>query len=191
MAGASRPFPFWCLMFVMKATSLFLVCVLLQLTSGASDGCRYIQARKLLSKYDSGGPFLLDHFRQTNGRTDVRQFLWNHWRAHRRAVAEVKAGTLDRGTVTSLYVIQPDLNGKWGIDVEIDRPHSPPCTAFHADSLVRVRIAKPNEDYPSQTLGVFDRDRMPAELFSDKEKKSSSLYNLVLIRKGKPAGDSL
>jgi len=119
------------------------------------QGCRYMKSRIDLTGYENGGPYILDHFRLTKGRTDLREFLWTHWHDHKKGVAEARAGTVDRGTVKVLYLIQPDARGQWGIDVELDRPMDPPCVAFHADSLVRTPIAKPNEDYPSQTLGLW------------------------------------
>src|SRR5229473_180852 len=107
------------------------------------QGCRYMKSRSGLSGYENGGPYILDHFRLTKGRTDLREFLWTHWHDLKKGVAEARVGTVDRGTVRVLYLIQSDSTGQWGIDVELDRPMDPPCVAFHADSLVRVPIAKP------------------------------------------------
>src|SRR4029077_12078020 len=109
------------------------------------QGCRYVKSRRDLSGYENGGPYILDHFRLTKGRTDLREFLWTHWHDHKKGVAEARVGTIDRGTVKVLYLIQPDAKGQWGIDVDLDRPMAPPCVAFHADSLVRVPIVKPDE----------------------------------------------
>ena len=95
--------------------------------SVAENPCRYIKSRGGLSGYESGGPYTLDHFRLTKGRTDLREFLWTHWHDHKKGVAEARIGTVDRGTVTALYVVQPDMQGHWGIDVELDRPMDPPC----------------------------------------------------------------
>jgi len=137
-------------------TSRYFVTPNAQLTVQAKkhQGCRYTKSRSDLAGYENGGPYILDHFRLTKGRTDLREFLWTHWHDHKKGVAEAKAGTADRGTVKILYMIQPDAKGYWGIDVEIDRPLDPPCVTFHADSLVLVPIAKPDEDYASQTLGL-------------------------------------
>ena len=83
--------------------------------------------------------------------------FWKHWHGHIKGVAEAKVGTVDVGTVTALYVVQPDSQGQWGINAEYGRPMPQPlaCSAFHADSLVRFPIRKPDEDYPSQTLGPY------------------------------------
>ena len=85
--------------------------------STKQQGCRYTQSRDGVSGYESGGPYILDHFRLTKGRTDLREFLWTHWREHKKGVAEARVGTVDRGTVNVLYVIHPDAEGQWGIDV--------------------------------------------------------------------------
>lgn len=154
--------------------------------SSGNDACRYIKSRKGLSGYESGGPYTLDHFRLTTGRTELREFLWKHWHEHKKGVAEAKVGTVDRGTVKVLYLVQPDAQGLWGIDVELDRPMDPPCVTFHADSLVRVPIANPKEDYPSQTIGLWPPDEIPPKRLADSDVVDSKLYRVVLVRKGKP-----
>ena len=45
----------------------------------SQSACRYMKSRNGLSEYDKGGPYTLEHFRLTKGRTDLREFLWNHW----------------------------------------------------------------------------------------------------------------
>lgn len=158
-------------------------------SGNGNDACRYIKPRNGLAGYESGGPYTLDHFRLTKGRTDLREFLWKHWQDHKKGVAEVSAGTVDRGTVKVLYVVQPDAQGDWGIDVELDRPMDPPCVTFHADSLVRLPIQKPEEDYPSQTIGLWPPDVIPQKRLADSEVKNSKLYRLLLVRNNKPISD--
>jgi hypothetical protein len=63
--------------------------------------------------------------------------------------------------------------------------------AFHPDSLVRVLIAKPNEDYPSQTLGLSSPHKMPQTRLADSEVKDAKLYRLILVKDNKPTGDAL
>jgi hypothetical protein len=138
-----------------------------------------------LSGYDKGGPYPLAHFRMTKGRSDLREFLWTHWHEHKKGVAEAEVQTVDRGTVKALYIIQPDAKGQWGIDMEFDNPTEPPCAAVHADSLVRIPIAKPDEDYPSQTLG-WPPEKTPQTHLSDSEVKDPKLYRLVLVKDNKP-----
>jgi hypothetical protein len=164
-----------------------------QLTDQAKkqQGCRYMKSRSGLSGYENGGPYTLEHFRLTKGRIDLRQFLWTHWHDRKRGVAEARVGTVDRGTLRVLYLIQPDVQGNWGIDVELDRPMDAPCIAFRADSLVRVPIAKPDEDYPSQTLGLWPPDKLPQSVLSDSEVKDAKLFRVILVRENKPISDEI
>jgi len=159
--------------------------------AATQQGCRYIQARGGLSGYDSGGPYTLDHFRLTKGRTDLREFLWTHWHEQKKGVAEARVGTVDRGTVKVLYIVRPDAAGKWGIDGELDRPMDPPCVSFHADSLVRVPIAKPDEDYPSQTIGLWPPDKIPQKRLGDSDVKDARFYRVILARENKPISDQI
>jgi hypothetical protein len=163
----------------------------LNVQTAKQQGCQYMKSRGGVSEYESGGPYILDHFRLTKGRTDLRDFLWKHWHDHKKGVAETRVGTIDRGTVKVLYLVQPDAKGRWGIDVELDRPMDPPCVAFHADSLVRVPIAKPDEDYPSQTLGLWPPDKIPEARLADSEVKDAKLYRVILVRENKPISDEI
>jgi hypothetical protein len=160
-------------------------------TSNGDDACRYMNSRKDMSGYESGGPYILDHFRLTKGRTDLREFLWKHWHGHIKAVAEANAGTVDRGVVKLLYVIQPDSQGRWGIDVEVDRPMDPPCVALRADSLVRLPIPNPDEDYPSQTIGLWPPGKISAKRLADSEAADSKSYRVVLVLNDKPVADAI
>jgi hypothetical protein len=157
----------------------------------SQSACRYMKSRNGLSEYDKGGPYTLEHFRLTKGRTDLREFLWTHWHEHKKGVAEARVGTVDAGIVKVLFAIHPDAKGHWGIDVEADRPADPPCTAFRADSLARMPIAKPDEEYPYQTLGLWPPDKLPKELLSDSDVKDAKLYRVILVRENKPAGDPI
>ncbi len=152
--------------------------------SNGDEGCRYIKSRKGLSEYDSGGPYTLGHFRLTTGRTDLREFLWKHWHEHKKGVGEAEVETVDRGTVKVLYLVQPDAQGLWGIDVELDRPMDPPCVAYHADSLVRLRIHDPG-DAASQTAGLWPY-KVPRKRLKDSEVRDSKMYRVVLVRNNKP-----
>ncbi|HUK54554.1 MAG TPA: hypothetical protein VL099_14805, partial [Candidatus Binatia bacterium] len=89
------------------------------------------------------------------------------------------------GTVRALYVVQPDPQGRWGINVEIDRPMEPPCTAFFADGLVRVPIANPGDDH-LQTAGLWPLDKLPPNLLADSGVVDSKLYRLMFVRNSKP-----
>ena len=56
-------------------------------------------------------PYSLAVFILTKGRTDLREFLWQHWHGHSKGIAEASVGTVDAGRVTALYVVQPDAQG--------------------------------------------------------------------------------
>jgi hypothetical protein len=113
--------------------------------------CKYVKAGSPLAGFKTAGPFTLDHFRLTKGRIALRQFLWQDWHNRKKGAVPAKVATVDRGIVSVVYVVKPNSEGNWGIEVALDRPMDPPCTTFRADSLARLPIAKPNEDYPSQT----------------------------------------
>lgn len=178
----------------MRVLALLTACLaaLILVPAGHGEGtCHYMKSRRSLSGYETGGPFRLDHFRLTRGRTNLRQFLWKHWHDHQRGVAEARVGTVDAGTVRELYVIQPNAQGQWGIDVELDRPMHPPCATFHADSLVRVPIPKPGEDYPSQTISVWPPDKVPEKRLVNSELKDAKFYRVVLVENERAVGDTI
>lgn len=157
----------------------------------ADTSCHYMNSRSSLLGYETGGPYLLDHFHLTKGRTDLREFLWKHWHDHIMGVAEAREGTIDAGTLTVLYVVQPDARGDWAIDVESGRPLPSACRAFHADSLARIRIPNPDEDYPSQTLGVWPTDNVPKGRLADSEVENSKYFWVFLMAGKKAVGGAI
>jgi hypothetical protein len=152
------------------------------------EPCRYMKSRIGLSGYESGGPYTLAPFRLTKGRAELRVFLWKHWHSKMKGVAKANVQTVDRGTVKELYLIQPDAQGHWGIDLEMDRPIDPPCVTFHADSLVRLPIDNWSGDAISQTEGLWPPDIIPAKRLADSDVVDPKLYRIVLVRNDKPAG---
>jgi hypothetical protein len=150
-----------------------------------------MKSRDGLAGYERGGLYRLEHFRLTKGRTDLREFLWKHWHGKIKGIAEASVGTVDRGRVQLLYLIQTDAQGHWGIDVEMDRPMDPPCVAFHTDSLVRVPIQNPNEDYPSQTIGLWPPGKLPPKRVADSDVTDAKLYRVVLVLNNKTVGDAI
>jgi hypothetical protein len=155
------------------------------------ETCRHMKSRDGLAGHERGGLYRLEHFRLTKGRTDLREFLWKHWHGKIKGIAEASVGTVDRGTVQVLYLIQPDAQGHWGIDVEMDRPMDPPCVAFHTDSLVRVPIQNPNEGYPSQTIGLWPPGELPPKRLADSDVVDAKLYRVVLGLNNKTVGDAI
>jgi hypothetical protein len=167
------------------------VALLLVSAALAEDECHYMKSRSSLSGYETGGPYALEHFRLTKGRMDLREFLWKHWHDGVKGVAEARVGTIDAGTVTAIYVVQPDAQGKWGIDVEIDRPRQTSCLSFHAHSLIRIPIRKPDEDYPSQTVEIWPPDKVPKERLADSKVEGAKFWRIVLVTNEKAVGDTI
>lgn len=162
-------------------------------STSAQEPCWYLKSRSGLAGYETGGPYKLEHFQLTKGRTDLRDFLWSHWHNHVKGVAEAKVGTVDAGTVTVLYIVQPDSQRQWGIDIELGRPvQRPPCSTFHVDSLIRFPIRKPDEDYPSQTLGPYmPGGKLPKTRLADSEIKDAKYWKLILVANGQGVGDTI
>jgi len=181
----------------MRGSSFLVVLVvtlMFAVAASAQATCDHLKSRSDLVGYKTGGPYKLEHFQLTNGRIDLRDFLWQHWHRHIKAIAEARVGTVDRGVVTALYIVQPNSQGLWGIDVEIGRHLKPPldCATFHADSLVRFPIRKPDEDYPSQTLGPYLPDgSLPKNLLADSDGRGPKYYKVILVVNGKSTGDSI
>ena len=162
----------------MKIAHLVIATLLLFLAlfANADDACHYMKERNALSDYDTGGPYKLEHFKMTKDRRDLRSFLWSHWHGHTKGIAEAHA------------------KGSWGIDVEIHRPvQPPPCSVFHADSLVRIPIGKPDEDYPAQTLGPYFPDRrIPAKSrLEDSDARDAKYFWIVLVANEETIGGSI
>lgn len=174
-----------------KIAAVSILVLALGFQTHSQTSCRYVKSLSGLVGYDKGGPYTTDHFRLTKGRTDLREFLWTHWHEHKKGIAEERGGTVDMGTVKVLYIVQADAKGQWGVDVELDRLMDPLCVAFHADSLVRVPIAKPDQDYPSQTLALWPPDKIPQSRLADSEVKDAKLYRLILVKENKPITDAI
>lgn len=173
--------------------TLLLSLLTFALVASAEGPCRYFKSRSGLEGYEAGGPYKLEHFQLTKGRTDLRVFLWKHWHDHIKGVAEARSATVDVGTSTALYFVRPGPRGHCGIDAELGRPlQPPPCSAFHVDSLVRYPIRKPDEDYPSQTLGPYLPDgKLPQARLADSDAKDPTYYKPILVKNGKAIGDTI
>ena len=67
----------------------------------------------------------------------------------------------------------------------------PPCVTFHTDSLVRVPIQNPNEDYPSQTIDLWPPGELPPKRLADSDVVDTKLYRVVLVLNNKTVGDAI
>ena len=84
---------------------------LLVAPSNAATACHYMKSREGLHGYETGGPYVLDHFRLTKGRTELRDFLWKHWHDHKLGVAEARVGTVDRGERRVEHLLGGEIAG--------------------------------------------------------------------------------
>lgn len=157
----------------------------------AAQECRHIGNPSDLKGYEAGPTYTLRHFKFTNDRAELRKFLWEHWRNHRKGLVTANVETVDRGTVKVLYIVQPDPTGAWGVDVELDRPLDPPCITFRVDLLTRLPLEKNAPDYPDQTLGFWPPPKLPARRVPDSENRGPKLYRLALVSGGKPISDPI
>jgi hypothetical protein len=66
-------------------------------------------------------------------------------------------------------------------------------TSFLVRPLVRVPIRKPDEDYPSQTLGPYWPDRkVPKNVrMPDEEVKDAKYYTVILMENERAIGDTI
>jgi len=158
------------------AALLFMFCA----HSGAQGACRYLGTKTPLPRYETGGPYVLDHFQLNKDRTDLREFLWKHWHDHVPGIADTKVKTIDAGMPRELYIVQPDAKGVWGVDIELKIPEIPQCVSFHADSLVRVPISQPDSD-TYQTLGPNSDDTLPNSRVPDSANLAGKFYWVILL----------
>jgi hypothetical protein len=154
--------------------------------------CHTADERFQLEGYESGGIFTLQHFSHTEGRARLRSFLWEHWHGRQRGYAKAEVGTVDAGTVKMLYIIHPDEQGQWGIDVRVQRQiQQPHCSTFHANSLVRVSVRKGAPDYPAQTLSLWLPNGLPKTILKDDLVVNPNSYRVILEANNRAIGDTI
>jgi hypothetical protein len=163
-----------------------LVLLSLAVVANAAEDCPYLNAGGRLPGYDTGGPYKPDYFKMDRDRTNLREFLWTHWKGHTKGIARVRVSTVDEGAITELYVVQPDTKGRWGIDVERDNPYSwnlqakpyPPCWDWHVDSLVRISIGNPRQASDPD----FPDGKIPEKMrLADSDVREAKDYLVVLL----------
>lgn len=81
-----------------------------------------------LSHYDVAGPYKLDYGQpraeHEHLKGQIREFLWTHWRQHRRATV-VATYQFIEGIVRLSYYVEPDKKGRWVIVEYTDYPYRP------------------------------------------------------------------
>ena len=111
-----------------------------------------------LSHYDVAGPYEISYGQPTAGyehlEGQLREFLWTHWRNHRRGTA-VATHQFVEGFVRTSYFVEPDKQGRWQIVEYTNYPYSHQrgstfsCTEFERvepDRLHLPLVAVPNTE---------------------------------------------
>ena len=74
-----------------------------------------------LSKYDNGGHYQMSYNHRADTPRDqakAREFLWNHWKAHRRGWVILDYFGPDSESKQTFYV-EPDSRGMWCVRISI------------------------------------------------------------------------
>ena len=118
----------------MRILALLLTATSLSLAQGQ---------KRDLSKYDIIGPYRLVAF-ASGPKTDqpegeIRDFLWTHWREHRRGTVTATRQYVD-GMIRATYFVEPDSKGRWLIIRYTDYPYEPQFTPkkFSCSNFERV-----------------------------------------------------
>ncbi len=131
-----------------------------------------------LAQYEVAGPYQIQSLSLTPEaeRLDgqVRDFLWIHWRQHRRGTVVATHQYVD-ATIRTSYFVEPDQHGRWLIVKYTDYPSQPRIRTqkFSCSDFERVEP---------------DRLHLPLRVIPDSELRQPEAYLLhPLCRKGKPA----
>ena len=99
-----------------------------------------------LSQYEVAGPYLIQYARPDADRLSgqLREFLWTHWRQHRRGTV-VATHFFPDGSIRTSYFVEPDQHGRWLIVEYTDNPfpakkrtHTEPAQKFSCAEFERV-----------------------------------------------------
>jgi hypothetical protein len=101
------------------------------------------EQKRDLSKYDAIGPYKIVKFasgpKTDQSEAEIREFLWTHWRQHRRGTLTVTHQYVE-GIIRAEYFVEPDRKGRWGIVQNTDYPYRPNIAPkrFSCSSFERV-----------------------------------------------------
>jgi hypothetical protein len=129
---------------------------------------------------DKAGPYVITNRDATTGEKDaqIRSFLWEHWRDHRRGRLIEKRYSKEGVPATTTFVIEPDERGVWALRVTRRWPPTKGSTPEHDRAEYRV--------YSIKRIQPRRDSRSPVIFFSDGEKRSGNTYWLVFYdEKGK------
>jgi hypothetical protein len=76
-----------------------------------------------ISTYETAKPYRIRLLDRDKARKEgeIRKFLWEHWREHRRASLSLTAYSTEGEQSVSNYFIEPGQSGNWQLVVQIDR----------------------------------------------------------------------
>jgi len=142
-----------------RIVRLVLLLVLVAAASLIAEG-----QKRDVTKYDHIGPYKVVGFASTpktdQDEGEVRDFLWNHWREHRRGTVTITHQYVE-GFVRATYFIEPDRQGRWSVVQYTDNPYRPNiaprtfrCSIFERVEPDRLHLPlipiKDSEERPGQ-----------------------------------------
>lgn len=134
-----------------------------------------------LSQYEVAGPYLIQYVTPEADHLSgqLREFLWTHWRQHRRGTV-VETLFFPDGSARTSYFVEPDKHGRWVIVEYTENPfqarkrtHTEAAQKFSCAEFERVEL---------------DRLHLPLVPIPDHEPRRPEAYLLhPICSKGKDA----
>jgi hypothetical protein len=139
------------------------------------------EPQRELNGYEIAGPYILAHETATLEdilvmRASARDFLWRHWRGHRRGVLTTVSFTTEGLPIRTTDFVEPDEHGKWKIVSETQR------------SVLGTKTNSPDSAKQVETSTAYSVERvepLPDGTASDKpipdnKSRDPMSYRLVL-----------
>ncbi len=107
-------------------------------------------------------------------QAEMRKFIWEHWINHKLAMITAKYCTSEGDQTTKIYLIEPNIKGKWNINIFIQHDLS---------SSVKDKIMKPKNEYISFTklfrMNIDEVGNISKDKLSDKVYINPHKYVLI------------
>ncbi len=93
----------------------------------------------------------------------MREFLWEHYLAHRRGEVVVTTHSIEGDPCTAWYWVEPDAAGTWRIHYELEGerlragPHDEPHWSAQGDAYVLQRVQAPSPGSRAEPIPISDR----------------------------------
>jgi hypothetical protein len=166
------------------AELLLLILILLQGKADALAGLSTLQQDKgnTVQGADEAGPFVIGNGRDRSKKeSDVRDFLWSHWRQRRSGHFVATWISKEGRTSNTTYVCEKDEHGVWSLVVTTEWPPTEGNNPTH--DAVKFRV------YAVRRIEPRHDGQSPATFISDEERRSGDTYRLVFFdEKGKETG---